>query len=93
MPAAVTAISVVLLVMVVVIVLQDLTEYEGSSRLGSIATSVGIVTAMGFIALGAAERMRLYHGPSFFLSRGFLGSVVAILCIWYAFNDDFRGRK
>jgi hypothetical protein len=37
MPAAVIAISVVLLVMVVVIVLQDLTEYEGSSRLGSIA--------------------------------------------------------
>jgi hypothetical protein len=93
MPAAVTAISVVLLVMVVVIVLQDVTEYEGSSRLGSIATSVGIVTAMGFIALGAVERMRLYHGPSFFLSRGFLGSVVAILCIWYAFNDDVRRQK
>jgi hypothetical protein len=93
MPAAVTAISVVLLVMVVVIVLQDLTGYEGSSRLGSIATSVGMVTAVGFIAFGVVERMRLYHGPSFFLSRGFLASVVAILCIWYAFNDDVHGRK
>jgi hypothetical protein len=52
-----------------------------------------MVTAVGFIAFGVVERMRLYHGPSFFLSRGFLASVVAILCIWYAFNDDVHGRK
>jgi len=93
MPGVVIAISVVLLVMVVVIVLQDLTEYESSSRLGSIATSVGIVTAVGFIVFGAVQRMRLYHGPSFFLSKGFLASVVAIICVWYAFNDDVRRRK
>ena len=93
MTVAVIAISLVLLVMVVVIVLQDLTEYEGSSRLRSIATSVGIVTAIGFVVFGAVQRMRLYHSASFFFSRSFLASVVAIICIWYAFNDDFRGRK
>jgi hypothetical protein len=93
MSGAVIAISVVLVVMVVVIVLQDLTQYESSSRLGSIATGVGIVTALGFVVFGAVQRMRLYHSPSFFLSRSFLASVVAILCIWYAFNDDLRGRK
>jgi len=93
MTVAVIGISLVLLVMVVVIVLQDLTEYEGSSRLRSIATSVGIVTAIGFVVFGAVQRMRLYHSASFFFSRSFLASVVAILCILYAFNDDFRGRK
>jgi hypothetical protein len=93
MSGTVIAISVVLLVMVVVIVLQDLTEYESSSRIGSIATSVGIVTVIGFVVFGAVERMRLYNRPIFFLSRGFLGSVVTLLCIWYAFNDDVRGRK
>jgi len=93
MPGVVIAISVVLLVMVVGIVLQDLSEYESSSRLGSIATSVGIVTAIGFVVFGAVQRMRLYPGPSFFLSRGFLASVVAIVCIWYTFNDDVRRRK
>ena len=93
MPGAVIAISVVLLVMVVVIVVQELTGYESSSRLGSIATSVGIVTAIGFVVFGAVERMRLYHGPGFFVSRGLLASVVAIICIWYAFNDDVQRRK
>lgn len=93
MPGAVIAICVVLLVMVVVIVVQDLTEYESSSRLGSIATSAGIVTAIGFVVFAAVQRMRLYHGPSFFLSRSFFASVVAIICIWYAFNDDVRRRK
>jgi hypothetical protein len=93
MSGAVIAISVVLVVMVVVIVLQDLTEYEGSSRLGSVATSVGIVTAIGFVIFGMVQRMRLYHSPSFFFSRSFFASVVAIICIWYAFNDDFRRRK
>ena len=89
----IVVISVVLVVMVVVIVLQDLTEYESSSRVGSVATSVGIVTAMGFIVFGAVQRMRLYHDPGFFLARGFRWSVVAILCIWYAFNDDIRQLK
>jgi hypothetical protein len=80
--SAIVFIWLVLLVMVVVIVLQDLTEYEGSSRLGSIATSVGIVTAMGFVVFPLGQRMRLYHSPSFFLSRGFFGSIAALLCIW-----------
>jgi hypothetical protein len=93
MPGALIAISLVLLVMVVVIVLQDLTQHESPSRFGSIATSVGIVTAIGFVVFGAVQRMRLYHSPSFFLCRSFLASVVAVICIWYAFNDDFRGRK
>lgn len=93
MAAAVMAVSVVFFVMVVVIVLQDLTEYEDSSRLGSIATSAGIATAMGFVVFGLVQRMRLYHGPAFFLSRAFVGSIVALVCIWYAFHDGEHGRK
>jgi len=85
---------VVLTVVVIVLVIQDATQFTPDRRLARNATRVGAVVVLLWLALRLIRTIRTHPTPlGVLLSRAFVDGAVAILvCGWRFATSSERGR-
>jgi len=79
---------VVLVLMVIVLVLQDATEYSAPGWIADLLNDAGFYIILLFLVVGFVLRLRHYHQSPYLFWRGLSWFLAAFGCWWLFFRDD-----